>query len=78
MPHTFPRPISILAGLGFPRQIESVGKALAFLEEYPKLMRDEAYEATREACRDALAGTATAEAAHDIFCAFTRRRGILL
>ena len=50
MLHRFSRPVSILVGLGFPRQIDSVDKAFAFLEDYPLLLRDESYQATRDAC----------------------------
>lgn len=78
MLHKFPRPVSILVGLGFPRQIDSVDKAFAFLEDYPPLLRDESYQATRDACLDVLSECTTTEEAHDVFCAFARRRGILI
>ncbi|MGN6467386.1 MAG: DUF982 domain-containing protein [Rhizobiaceae bacterium] len=75
---SFRRPVVILAGLGHARRIASAAEALAFLEQYPARLRDEAYHATREACRDGLAGPAEAEEAYDIFSAFAHRRGILL
>jgi hypothetical protein len=78
MLHKFPRPVSMLVGLGFPRQIDSVDKAVAFLDDYPLLLRDESYQATRDVCLDALSECATTEEAHDVFCAFARRRGILI
>ncbi|GLS31356.1 Protein of unknown function [Mesorhizobium albiziae] len=74
----FCHPVSIIVGLGFPRQIDSVDRAFAFLDEYPQLLRDEAYEATRDACLDVFSGSATTEEAYDVFCAFARRRGILI
>ena len=68
----------VLAGLGHARQVASAADALAFLEEYPTRLRDEAYYATIEACRDTLNGSAKAEEAYDVFSAFAHRRGILL
>jgi hypothetical protein len=78
MLHKFSRPVSIIVGVGFPRQIDSVDRAFAFLDEYPKVLRDEAYQATRDACVEVFSGSATAEEAYDVFCAFARRRGILI
>ena len=75
---TFRRPVTILAGLGHARRIASAGDALLFLEGYPTRLRDQAYHATVEACRDTLAGSAEAEEAYDVFSAFAHRRGILL
>ena len=75
---SFRRPVSVLAGLGHLRQVASATDALAFLEEYPTRLRDEAYYATIEACRDTLTGAAEAEEAYDVFSAFAHRRGILL
>lgn len=78
MLHKFSRPVSILVGLGFPREVDSVDKAFAFLEEYPLLLRDESYQATRDACLDVFSESATTEEAYDVFCAFARRRGLLI
>ncbi|MGN6469110.1 MAG: DUF982 domain-containing protein [Rhizobiaceae bacterium] len=75
---SFRRPVVILAGLGHARQITSAAEALAFLEQYPARLRDEAYYATHEACRDGLTGAAAAEEAYDVFSAFAHRSGILL
>ena len=74
----FSRPVSIVVGLGFQRQIDSVDRAFAFLEDYPQLLRDEAYQATRGACLDALSNSSKIEEAYDVFSAFARRRGILI
>jgi hypothetical protein len=74
----FRRPVTILAGLGHARRIASAADALVFLEEYPTRLRDQAYHATIEACRDTLAGSAEAQEACDVFSAFAHRRGILL
>ncbi len=77
MRHVFPRFV-VLVGLGSPRRIDNVMTALAFLEDYPRMLKDEAFQATRSACLDALAGTTSTEEAYDVFCAFARRRRILI
>jgi hypothetical protein len=74
----FRRPVTILAGLGHAHRITSAAEALVFLEGYPTRLRDEAYQATIEACREALAGVAETQEAHDVFSAFAHRRGMLL
>ncbi len=74
----FPRPVTALVGLGFPRRVADAREALAFLEDQAPMMHDEAYEATRQVCLEAVAGVAAIEEAHDVFAAFLRRRGILL
>ncbi|WP_368805011.1 DUF982 domain-containing protein [Neoaquamicrobium sediminum] len=44
----------------------------------PKLLRDEVYHATCDACRDALTERCSPQEAHDVFVAYARRRGVLL
>lgn len=73
----FEMPVIILVGLGFPCRICSANAALAYLEGRPIGERDEVWEATLAACRDAVAGVTTAEEARDVFMAFARRRDIL-
>lgn len=51
----FSAPVTILVGLGFPCKIRSAKYALAYLDDRPASDRDEAWEATVAACRDALA-----------------------
>ena len=70
----FQRPVTVLVGLGFPRSIASVREAFAYLEDVPKLLRDEVYHAT---C-DALTERCSPQEAHDVFVAYARRRGVLL
>lgn len=80
VPH-FPRPVTVLAGLGFPRRIEDAGEALAWLEGESEATRDEAYDATCAACRDALGSNGIeveADEAYGVFTAYARRRGILI
>lgn len=74
----FPRPVSVLVGLGMPRNIRRLRDALTFLDEQPTPLRDEAYEATLSTCRGAASGKASLEDAHDVFSAFARRHGILV
>lgn len=72
----FPEPVTVLAGLGFPRPIRNPKDALAYLEEMPPMLRDLAHEATVTACREALGGYGND--AGDVFAAFARRRGLLV
>jgi hypothetical protein len=77
-----PRPVSVLVGLGFPIRIGNAHEALEWLEAEPAAVRDEAYDATCAACRDAVTGTEGVEIetgeALDVVTAYARRRGILL
>lgn len=76
------RPVTILVGLGYPLRIRDARGALEWLESEPAAVRDEAYEATCAACRDAVSGTDGVEIetgeALDVVTAYARRRGILL
>lgn len=74
----FPQPATILVDLGFPRSVANVYDAFAYLKELPAFMRDEAYEAMCDACRDALRGKCTTDEAYDVFIAYARRRSILV
>ncbi len=76
--HAFDRPLTVACRRGFPRSIASVNGAVRFLEDYPRLLQDEAYQATRDACFAALYGDAPSDEAYDVFMAFARRRGILV
>jgi hypothetical protein len=74
----FPRPLSVLVGLGFPRRVASVLDACALLDGMPEYAHDEAFDAAMVTCRMAMAGTVTVEEAHDVFAAYARRTGILV
>jgi hypothetical protein len=76
--HLFSRPVAVLVGLGFPRQIDGPAAGLAFLDTQPGPMRDLAFEATRHALEEALCGAGDTEEARDVLCAFARRRGMLI
>ncbi len=71
----FPRPVSVLVGLGFPRRIDTPLEAYMFLCAAPGLLHDEAFEATMATYQMALAGTASVEEANDVFAAYARRCG---
>lgn len=72
----FDRPLNVLVGLGTPRRLSGPAEALAFLHELPDALRDEAYEVTLAACREAVQGLGDPKQAYDILCAFARRRAI--
>lgn len=74
----FPTNLNVLVGLGILRRIASVQDALSFLEGLPLMTRDEAWEVTREACLDALAGRVNPREAGDMVAAFARRHGMLI
>ncbi|HEY6633715.1 MAG TPA: DUF982 domain-containing protein [Rhizobiaceae bacterium] len=74
----FASPIVILVGMGFPVEIRSVMDALRYLDGHPASIRDEAFEATYGACRDALDGNSSVSEARDVLCALARRRGVLV
>lgn len=74
----FAAPVVVIVGMGFPLKIRSVLDALRYLDEQPGLLRDEAFDATYAACRDALDGTASVAEARDVLCALARRRGTLV
>jgi hypothetical protein len=77
MPTTqFPRPVTVLVGLGFPRRIASALDAYALLTGISGLAHDEAFEATITTCQLAMVGTVSADEANDVFTAYTRRTGL--
>jgi len=64
--------------MGFPYQVCDLMDAIRILDELPSSMRDEAFHATYAACREGLKGVIAANEARDVFCAFARRRGMLI
>jgi hypothetical protein len=73
----FAKPVSILVGLGFPTKIRSANGALIILDDW-RHRRDETHEAATIACRDALLGRTTVEAARAAFVDFARTADILI
>jgi hypothetical protein len=72
---SFAQPISILVGLGFPREVENIWQAYEVLNDWPS--RGSAHKAALDACRAGLANKIDAEAARGLFEAFARKSGIL-
>lgn len=75
---SFASPITVLVGMGFPLKIRNIMDALRYLDGQPAVLRDEAFQATYDACRDALNGNAAVAEARDVLCALARRRGVLV
>jgi hypothetical protein len=74
----FPRPLTVLVGLGFHRRVATVLDACAPLDGTPEHAHDEAFDAVMVTCRMAMAGTASIEEANDVFAAYARRTGIFV
>lgn len=74
---TFAKPVTILVGLGFPAKIRSANGALIILDDW-RQARDASHAAATAACRDALLGKGTAEAARAAFENFARTADILV
>lgn len=74
----FPFPVQVLVGMGFPVQIHNVLDAIQLMDGQPTQARDEAYQATYSACREALSGAIPTFEAYEVFCALMRRRGLLV
>lgn len=73
----FQRPVTILAGLGLPTEIQSVQDANTLLNEWPMSGRTAAHEIALNACKAALAGEIDAETARSTFVAFAARHDLL-
>ena len=74
----FQRPVTVLMGLGFPTEIQSVKEAHALLNEWPPSRRDAAHAVAFNACRAAFAGEVDAETVRGMFVAFARRADLLI
>jgi len=74
--HHFEKPLRILVGLGFPRQIDTVAEAYQCAIEHG--MDSPERRAAIKACRAALAGDIEVETARGIFAAFARKTDLLI
>ena len=72
----FAHPVSIIVGLGFPRQIETASEAFQVLNEWHGA-RSPTHAMALNVCRAASAGEVDVEAARLAFEAFARTRGML-
>jgi hypothetical protein len=73
---TFEKPVTVLVGIGFPRSINSVADAYAFLDDWPYTSRTAAHRIALNACRAALAGEIEVETARATFEGFARKANI--
>lgn len=74
----FERPVTVLVGFGFPRDIESVAQAYQFLLDWPVSARKAAHTIAIKACKAALGGEIDAEMARAAFVAFAQRNALLV
>lgn len=74
----FERPVTILVGLGFPRQVDNAVEACSLLQDMAATYHGPSQGAAVKACRAAMAGEIDAETARGVFEAFARSKGILL
>ena len=72
----FEKPVHVLVGLGFPRQIHNTFDAYQFLMNWCGNSPEQ--KAAIRACKAALAGDVDAETARGVFVAFARMKDILL
>jgi hypothetical protein len=72
----FARPVFVLVGLGYRREIRNVLEALEFLNDWPGDAREK--NAALAACRAALDGKTSADTARFAFIAFALKLDILL
>ena len=72
---TFQKPLTVLVGLGFPRQIRTVFEAFQFVNEWCGNSPEQ--RAALRACKASLAGDIDPETARGVFEAFARRKDIL-
>lgn len=72
----FAQPVSIIVGLGFPRQIGTVSEAFQVLNEWNGA-RSPTHAMALKQCRAASAGEVDVETGRLAFEAFARTRGIL-
>lgn len=71
----FERPLRVLVGLGFPRQLNTVVDALQFAQEWCGNSPEQ--RAAIRACKAALVGDIDPETARGVFVAFARKKDIL-
>jgi hypothetical protein len=71
----FLKPVHVWAGLGFPRQLNTVVDAYQFALDWSGNSPEQ--RAAIRACRAALAGDVDTETARGVFTAFARKKDIL-
>ena len=73
---SFEKPVRVLVGLGFPRQLNTVADAYQFAVDWCGNSPEQ--KAAIRACKAALAGDVDSETARGIFVAFARKKDILV
>ena len=76
-PDAFEKPVRLLVGLGYPKDIRNVLDAYMFLNDAPGYMRNAAQTMALKTCRAALLGEVEAETARGAFEAFARKYDLL-
>ena len=71
----FDHPVTILVGMGFPRQISSVFEAYQFLTEWAGNSPEQ--RAALRACKAALVGDIEPETARSVFMAFAEKKDLV-
>ncbi|MGX1500016.1 hypothetical protein ACSSV1_005081 [Labrenzia sp. MBR-25] len=74
----FEKPVNLLAGIGYPANIETVLQALAFLEDWPVAERDASHKIALDACQAHLLGHVEAETVCSLFREFAKRHDLLV
>jgi Protein of unknown function (DUF982) len=74
----FEEPVTVLVGLGFPRQIESAIEAYQLLSDMQLTTSKAAQKVALQACKAAIDGKIDPETARSAFMAFARRSAMLL
>ena len=72
----FDHPVTILVGMGFPRQISSVFEAYRFLTDWAGNSPEQ--RAALRACRAALVGDIEPETARGVFMAFAEKKDLVV
>ena len=72
----FDHPVTILVGMGFPRQIRSVFEAYQFLTDWPGNSPEQ--RAALRACKAALVGDIEPETARGFFVAFAEKKDLVV
>ncbi|WP_312796648.1 DUF982 domain-containing protein [Tianweitania sp.] len=75
---TFDKPVAVLIGLGFVRNVPTVMAAYEMVAEWPASPRSLPQVKALNACRAALNGEGRAEDAHLAFLDFAEHTGILM
>jgi hypothetical protein len=71
----FSEPVYLTVGIGMPVEIDSIERAYATLNEWPKWRRGPAFEVALNACKAAIDGKIDIDTAQSMLAAFASRAG---